>query len=102
LDQKDLEFLQMLPKDKLADFIPNTDETTSVDFLVGADYFWDIVGGKKVALPPGMFILPSRFGYIVTGRHPDSSHAQSSNPCALFVASKTLVIIVCSVLLMFP
>ena len=86
LDQKDLEFLQMLPEEKLADFVPNTDEITNVDLLVGADYFWDIVGGEKVVLPSGMFMLPSRFGYIVTGRCPEGSHVQSSNPCALLVA----------------
>jgi len=66
LDQKDLKFLQMLPEEKLADFVPNTDETTSVDLLVGADYLWDIVGGEKAVLPLGIFMLPSR--YIVTGR----------------------------------
>ena len=56
----------MLPKENMADFVSETDEMTGVDLLVGADYFWDIVGGEKIILPSGMFILPSRFGYIVT------------------------------------
>jgi len=49
--EKDIEFLQLIPKDKIADFIPHTQETTTVDLLIGSDYFWDIVdGGKKVCL----------------------------------------------------
>ena len=56
----------MLPKDKLADFIPYTLETTHVDLLIGFDYFWYIIGGDKIVLPSGMFMLPSRFGYIIT------------------------------------
>ena len=58
LDQRDVEFLQMLPKEKMADLVPDADELTSVDLLVGADYFWDIVGGEKITLPSGMFMLP--------------------------------------------
>jgi len=78
----------MLPKEKMADLVLDTDEMTSVDLLVGADYFWDIVGGEKITLPSGMFILPSRFGYIVTGRCPESSHSQVSNSSVLFVVAK--------------
>jgi len=42
LIQKDVEFLNMLSKDKLADFIPYILETAQVD-LIGSDYFWDII-----------------------------------------------------------
>jgi len=31
-------------------------------------------------------MLPSKFGYIVTGRYPEIDKVQHNNPCALFVA----------------
>ena len=39
LYQKDLEFLQMIPKNRMADTIPSTMETTYVDLLVGLTTF---------------------------------------------------------------
>jgi len=66
--QKDLEFLKLIPQDQLADTIPNAAETTIVDILIGADFFWNVMGNDKVVLPSGMFMLQSKLGYIVTGR----------------------------------
>ena len=70
LHQKDREFLQLIPQNKMADPILNTVETTAIDLLVVSDYFWDVVGGDKIMLPLGIFMLPSKFGYIITGRYP--------------------------------
>jgi len=73
----------MLPNDKMADL------ALRVDLLVGANYFWDIEGGnKKIILPSGLFILPSKFEYITTGRCPESNHVREGNPSALFVAAR--------------
>ena len=66
--QKDVEFLKLIPQYQLADTIPNVTETTSVDILIGADFFWGIIGSDKVTLPSGMFMLSSKLGYIITGR----------------------------------
>jgi len=41
--QKDLEFLKLIPQDQLADTIPNAAETTTVDILIGADFFWVMI-----------------------------------------------------------
>ena len=72
LSEKDLEFLKLIPSSELADSIPGALESVAIDLLIGSDFFWDIVGGNKVILPSGMFILPSKFGYIITGRCPDT------------------------------
>ena len=69
--QKDIEFLDMLPREKLADFIPCALETTHIDLLIGSNYFWDIVGGDKIVLPSEMFMIPSGLGYIITGKCPE-------------------------------
>jgi len=37
---KDLEFLQLIPKDKMAGFILQAPEITTINVLVGSDYFW--------------------------------------------------------------
>ena len=41
--QKDLKFLKLIPQDQLADTIPNAAETTTVDILIGADFFWVMI-----------------------------------------------------------
>jgi len=90
LSQNDIwEFLKLIPSDKLADFVPHTRVTSTVDLLIGSDYFWDIVGGDKVMLPLGMYILPSRFGYIVTGRSPGTTKDLGGGSyCAMFTATE--------------
>jgi len=79
LYQKDLEFLHMIPRNRMADIIPSTTQTVKVDLLVGSDYFWDIMSGDRITLPSGMYMLPSKFSYIITGRCPeiDNVHACS-------------------------
>jgi len=64
---KDQEFLQLIPKSKLADFVIYSPETTTIDLLVGSDYFWEIAGGDRIVLSSVMFMIPSKFGFIVTG-----------------------------------
>ena len=54
IHQKDLEFLQLIPQNKMADPIPHTLETMTIDLLVGSDYFWDVVCGDKIMLPSGI------------------------------------------------
>ena len=49
-----------------------TVKTTAIDLLVGSNYFWDVVGGDKIMLPSGIFMLPSKFSYIITGRYPEN------------------------------
>ena len=67
LVQKDLEFLESIPAEKLADCLPDTLENTTIDLLIGSDYFWEIIGNDRVILPSGMFLIPSKFGFV-TGK----------------------------------
>ena len=41
LVQKDLEFLRAIPTKRMAEHIPDILESTTVDLLIGSDYFWD-------------------------------------------------------------
>ena len=88
LMQKNLEFLQEIPTDRMADRVPSTLENTTIDLLIGLDYFWDIVEGDKVVLPSGMFLVPSKFGYIVTGKFPDNVQCLCHHVHTLFVTTE--------------
>ena len=50
LQSSDLEFLQVVSSDTLADNIPKNSSLVDTDILVGWDYFWDIIGRKRVVL----------------------------------------------------
>ena len=86
--QKDLEFLESIPSEKLADCLPDTLENTIIDLLIGSDYFWEIIGNDKVILPSGMSLIPSKFGYIVTGKFPDDKQCLCNCVHTLMVTAK--------------
>ena len=88
LVQKDLEFLESIPAEKMADCLPDTLENTTIDLLIGSDYFWEIIGNDKVILPSGMFLIPSKFGYIVTGKFPDNKQCLCNCVHTLMVTAK--------------
>ena len=88
LVQKDLEFLKTIPAERMADCLPNTLENTMIDLLIGSDYFWDIIESDKVTLPSGMILLPSKFGYIVTGKFRDTKQCLCNHVHTLFVTTE--------------
>jgi len=69
--------------------IPTTFESVATDQLISSDFFWDIVGRNKMMLPSGMFIFPSKFGYIITGRYADTKGSLFDGKlCTLFVGTE--------------
>ena len=71
LQKADLEFLQSITSEKLADVVPTSAETAIVDILVGSDYFWNIVDVERIVLPSGLLLLSSKLGYLLTGKFMD-------------------------------
>ena len=71
LQKADLEFLQSITSEKLADVIPTSAETAIIDILVGSDYFWNIVDVERIMLPSGLLLLSSKLGYLLTGKFMD-------------------------------
>ena len=51
LATKGIEFLQLIPQDKMANPVPHALESATIDLLVGSDYFWHIIGGDRIMLP---------------------------------------------------
>lgn len=46
---------------------PQFNEKRSIDLLLGADVFWEILGNKKISLDCGLILHDTRLGYIVAG-----------------------------------
>ena len=70
--QGDLEFLHLIEPGQLVDSVPETGSASTMDVLVGSDYFWDILERERVILPSGLLLLSLKFGYILTGKYHDS------------------------------
>ena len=58
---------------ELADDIPKMLETSSVDILIeiGNDYYLDIIISQRIEVQPGLYLLSSKLGWILTGRSGD-------------------------------
>ena len=69
-----MEFLLSISPEKMADTFPSNSEPSNVDLLIGSDYFWSILGTKKVILPSGLYLISSKIGYILTGKYSDPDH----------------------------
>lgn len=56
----------------LADSIPKESESSSVELLIGNDYYLDIILSQKIEVQPGLYLLASKLGWILTGRTNES------------------------------
>ena len=52
----------------LADDLPTERETSSVELLIGNDYYLDVILPQKVEVQPGLYMLGSKLGWILSGR----------------------------------
>jgi hypothetical protein len=57
--------LKVLP---LADPPAMESELVRIDLLLGADYYYDVVGSEQVRCGDGLILLDSLLGYVITGR----------------------------------
>ena len=55
----------------VADSIPYEEESSTIDILLGNDYYLDLVmctGEQRKEVSPGLYLIPSKLGWILTGR----------------------------------
>ena len=52
----------------LADDLPTERETSSVELLIGNDYYLDIILPQKMEVQSGLYMLGSKLGWILSGR----------------------------------
>ena len=51
-----------------ADDLPTERETSIVELLIGNDYYLDIILPQKMEVQPGLYMLDSKLGWILSGR----------------------------------
>ena len=76
---------------ELADSIPSESETSTIELLIGNDYYLDLILSQKVEIQPGLYLLASKLGWILTGRTTDASSdaTESSMLCLTYGNSIT-------------
>ena len=77
------EMLQLLQSVVLADTLPSKGENSSIEFLIGNDFYLDLILGQKVELQPGLYLLSSKLGWILSGR--SNEYQQCDNDVNMFV-----------------
>ena len=60
---------------KLADSLPNEPESTSIEMLIGNDYYFDLLLPRKMELGGGLSLFHSKLGWIIGGRNPTDTNA---------------------------
>lgn len=84
MDCSSIDQLRHFVKDiELADDIPLENECSTIDILIGNDYYLDLILSQRVEVQPGLYLLASKLGWIVTGRTFDSDNQR--NESSLFV-----------------
>ncbi|XP_061194310.1 uncharacterized protein LOC133202484 [Saccostrea echinata] len=53
---------------QFADTLPKTTENSTIDILIGNNYYLDLVSSEKIEINPGLYLLSSKLGWILTGR----------------------------------
>ncbi|MEM7375589.1 MAG: reverse transcriptase domain-containing protein [Bacteroidota bacterium] len=53
---------------RLADTLPTSREASTIGVLIGNDYYNDVMTGERKQVQEGLFVLKSKFGWVVSGR----------------------------------
>lgn len=80
----------------LADTIPTENEYSSIELLIGNDFYLDIILPQKIEVQPGLYLLSSKLGWLLTGRTSLSMDDESTDTNMLILTygrstSKTAV-----------
>ena len=70
-------------KENLADSLPTEKEETTVDLLIGNDYYLDFILPQRVEVQPGLYMLASKLGWILTGR--TSEGTEDTTECNMLI-----------------
>ena len=68
INSKQFEFLAK--EYQLADTLPNELEMSNVELLIGNDYYSDLILPERKKVIPGLYLLGSHLGWILSGRLP--------------------------------
>ncbi|MBV2113425.1 MAG: aspartyl protease family protein [Candidatus Thiodiazotropha sp. (ex Ctena orbiculata)] len=69
LQIKDLENWDfMWSKYSLADTLPFERESSSIELLIGSDFYLDLILPQRVEIKPGLYMLATKLGWMLSGR----------------------------------
>ncbi|CAC5364013.1 unnamed protein product [Mytilus coruscus] len=71
----------------LADDLPFENESSEIDNLIGNDYYLDLILAHRLEVQPGLYLLASKLGWMVTGRVKDTD--DQANETGLLIMSHT-------------
>ncbi|XP_060575739.1 uncharacterized protein LOC132733143 [Ruditapes philippinarum] len=74
----------------LADTISTKNEMTSIEMLIGNDYYLDIILSQKMEVQPGLYLLGSKLGWILSGRTPDSENGKDTSSMLVITHGKDM------------
>ena len=58
----------------LADSIPTEKDVSTIGLLIGSDYYLEPTTAEKIELKPGLYLLGSKLGWILSGRFGERVH----------------------------
>ena len=64
------QFKSLVKEYQLADTLPNELEVSTVELLTGNDYYSDLISPERRKVIPGLYLLGSHLGWILSGRLP--------------------------------
>ena len=70
--------LSLVRQYPLADSLVQNEQSVIVDMLIGNDYYWDIVEPTKIQLLPGLYLIDSKLGFLLSGRIPNINPSDSN------------------------
>ena len=71
------QFEPLLKKHQLADTLPSELEISNVELLIGNDYYSELILPGRKRLSPGLYLLASQLGLILSGRLPNEERKTS-------------------------
>ena len=85
INLKSLENWDFLWKESaLADTLPNEEESSTIELLIGNDYYLDLILPRKIEIQRGLYMLGSKLGWILAGRTSDSFN-ETTEPSLLIL-----------------
>ena len=66
-------------KYRLADTLPKEVESSSIGVLIGSDYYHDIISAEKAEVQDGLYVVKSKFGWIICGKTTGSEQTNMEN-----------------------
>ncbi|CAC5398796.1 unnamed protein product [Mytilus coruscus] len=90
LDTSSIENVRHFVKDvELAFVIPTQCKTSTVDLLIGNDHYFDFILGQRIEIQPGLYLLASKLGLIITRRTKENDYSRENIESSFLIMSYT-------------